>query len=120
MVKNLMTAFASFSLLFAALAPVKAQKYENGLIDKTVALIGKDAVMISDIESEVQMMRANGVAADINTRCEVLEGMLFAKLFLTQARLDSLTVTPSEVEENVKQRVNQIISALGGEEESAA
>ena len=120
MVKNLMTAFASFSLLFAALAPVKAQKYENGLIDKTVALIGKDAVMISDIESEVQMMRANGVAADINTRCEVLEGMLFAKLFLTQARLDSLTVTPSEVEENVKQRVNQIISALGGEEEAAA
>jgi peptidyl-prolyl cis-trans isomerase SurA len=97
---------------------VRAQQYEKGLIDKTVALIGKDAIMLSDIEVEVQMMRANGYVADKSTRCDILEQLLENKLFLTQARLDSIMVTPVEVQENVDQRINSVVTQLGGEKEA--
>ena len=45
------------------LLPARAQRYE-GVIDKSVALIGNDIIMLSDIESEAQMMRAQGLAVD--------------------------------------------------------
>ena len=63
-----------------------AQKYGKGLIDKTIAVIGNEAITISDIEEQVQMMRAQGMSSDRNMRCEVLENMMESKLFLMQAR----------------------------------
>ena len=68
---------------------LQAQKYEKGLIDKTIAIIGGEAIILSQLESEIQMMMAQGVTSDRNLRCEVLENMLVQKLFLNQARLDS-------------------------------
>ena len=50
-----------------------AQKYANGLIDKTVAVIGNEAITVSQIEEQVQMMRAQGMSSDRNMRCELLE-----------------------------------------------
>ena len=94
---------------------LSAQQYNDGLIEKTIALIGNDAVMLSDIESEVQMMRANGLVADRNARCDLFEEILINKLFLTQARLDSLMVTPPEIQDNLTQRIASITTQLGGE-----
>lgn len=108
-----------FAVLVAALTigcfSASAQRYQDGLIDKIVALVGNDAIMLSDVEQEVQMMRANGMVADRNARCEILEEALISKLFLTQARLDSLVVTSAEVQENLSQRIASITTQLGGE-----
>ena len=65
-----------------------AQRYEGGLIDKTVAIVGNEMVSLADIEAQVQMMRAQGLSSDRSVRCEVLEQMLESKLFLMQARID--------------------------------
>ena len=51
------------TVLILSLAPAAAQKYD-GVVDKSVALIGNDIVMLSDIESEAQMMRARGLVVD--------------------------------------------------------
>ncbi len=101
--------------LILALSPAAAQKYE-GVIDKSVALVGNDIVMLSEIEAEAQMMRARGLTVDKTARCEILENMLVSKLFLTQAKLDSLTVNDAQVSASLDQRVNEIMSTLGGEQ----
>jgi len=95
--------------------PATAQKYTKGLVDKTIALIGNDMIQLSTIEAEVQMMLFSGVTSDKNIRCEVLENLLVQKLFLTQARLDSLTVSQDMVETNLNQRVQEVMTKLGGE-----
>lgn len=95
--------------------PASAQRYQNGLVDKIVALVGNDAIMLSDIEGEVQMMRVNGLVADRNARCEILEQAMISKLFLTQARLDSLVAPATEIQENLSQRFASITTQLGGE-----
>ncbi|MFA6676033.1 MAG: peptidylprolyl isomerase [Bacteroidales bacterium] len=94
---------------------VNAQVYHDGLVDKTVALIGADMVQLSQIESEVQMRRFNGYVSDQNLRCEILEQMLVSKLFLTQARLDSLNVNPDQVQASLDDRLNNVLTQLGGE-----
>lgn len=99
-----------------ATAAAFGQVYDKGLVDKTIAVVGNDVILLSDIESEVQMMRANGQVPDRNTRCDLLESMLVTKLFLTQARLDSLEVTDSEVEQQVNMRLTNVIATLGSEE----
>ena len=67
---------ALVSVCFAFQAP--AQKYQ--VIDKTVAVVGGEMIPISEIESEIQMRRAQGMSSDRNMRCELLESMLESKL----------------------------------------
>ncbi len=109
----------SFALgLFIVLSgAINAQTYNNGLIDKTVALVGNEAITISQLEAEVQMMVAQGTISDRNLRCEILENLLAQKLLLNQARLDSLVVDMDNVEANLSDRVNQVMASLGGEKE---
>ena len=105
-------------MLSAASLATHAQVYENGLIDKSVAVVGNDMILLSDIENEVRMMQASGYTVDANSRCQILENLVNSKLFLTQARLDSLTVTDEQVREQVNARLNQVMNSLGGEKET--
>ncbi len=93
-----------------------AQTYSGGLIDKTIALVGNEIITISQLEAEVQMMMAQGMVSDrSNIRCEILENMLTQKLFLTQARLDSLNVNLDQVESELSNRIDNAMASLGGE-----
>ena len=105
-------------ILSAASLAMHAQVYEDGLIDKSVAVVGNDMILLSDIEDEVRMMQASGYPVDANSRCQILENLVNSKLFLTQARLDSLTVTDEQVKEQVNSRLNQVMNSLGGEKET--
>lgn len=104
------------AVMITAAWSLRAQKYD-GLIDKTVALVGNSMIQLSQVEGEVQMMQFQGYVSDRNLRCEVLENMMVSKLFYTQAQLDSLSVNPDMVDASLNERVNNILSQLGGEEE---
>ena len=95
-------------------AGASAQKYKY--IDKTVAVVGNEAILISDIESAVKDRSAQGYSSDRNVRCEVLEQILESKLFLMQARIDSLTVDNNMVENGISQQADRMLTYLGGEE----
>ena len=96
---------------------LSAQKYSGGLVDKTVAVVGNEVIMISDIESEVQQMQAQGRSSDRDMRCNILENMMESKIFLMQARIDSLTVNYEMVDNELSNRIDQYRTYLGGDEE---
>jgi peptidyl-prolyl cis-trans isomerase SurA len=108
---------AAAALFAAAALTASAQKYSDGLIDKTVAVVGNEVIMLSDLEDEVAMMRAYGMMSDKKGRCEILEEMMETKLFLMQARLDSLAVNNDMVEGELSSRIDMLKTNLGGEEE---
>ena len=107
--------FIVAALLLACL-PLSAQKYK-GVVDKTVAIVGGETILLSDVESEVQQQRASGSSSDKDLRCEILQAMMESKLFLMQARIDSLTVGMDMVENNLSQRIDWFRTQLGGDEE---
>lgn len=104
-------------LLLSSVFGLNAQTYDNGLIDKTIAVVGNEAILLSQLESEVQMMLAQGVISTKNVRCEILENLLKQKLFLIQSKLDSLKVNEDNVELELQDRLNNALTALGGEKE---
>ena len=113
---NILKKFAVGAFLLAAAFSASAQKYSNGLVDKTVAIVGNEMIMLSDVEEEMQMMRAYGMISDKSGRCDVLEQMMASKLFLMQARVDSLVVNNEMVESQLSERIDMIRTNFGGDE----
>lgn len=93
-----------------------AQKYGDGLIDKTIAVVGNEMISLSELEQEILYMRMQGMYSDKNMRCEQLERMLENKLFLMQARVDSLSVNQEMVASTLSQRIDAMRTQLGGDE----
>ncbi|MBQ7576031.1 MAG: peptidylprolyl isomerase [Bacteroidales bacterium] len=106
--------FPALVLIFTAV-PAFAQKYSDGMVDKSIAVVGKDVIMLSEIEEECRMQRMRGLIPDMTTRCEILEAIMVNKLFYFQAQLDSLTVNDANVEAMLDARVDEAYSSLGGE-----
>lgn len=118
MKKILISILAATAVFASTCTTASAQRYTNGLIDKTVAIVGAEMISLYDVEEEVQMMRAQGRSySDRNMRCEILENMLTSKIFLMQARLDSLKVNNDNVEMELSSRIDQVRTQLGGDEE---
>ncbi len=112
---RIMRFLAAAMAFLAVSATASAQKYENGLVDKTVAVIGNEVIMLSDIEEEIKGQNMNYMSGK-SGRCELLETMMVSKLFLMQARVDSLVVNNDMVESNLSDYMANILTYYGGEE----
>ena len=112
--KNKMLKMAAAAVLMAVMAlPSSAQKY-RGVIDKSVALVGGEMISLSEIEAEAQALRAQGLPAD---RCQILENMMQGKLFIAQARVDSLTLNQDNASAQLEQYVAQMLTRAGGQDQ---
>ena len=108
--------FAAAVAVLVTSVTASAQKYQNGLIDKTVAVIGNEIIMLSDVEEEIKNQQMGGYMSDKSGRCESLENMMVSKLFLMQARVDSIEVNNDMVESNLNDYMANILTYYGGEE----
>ena len=112
---RVMRIFAAAVTFLAMSAAASAQKYQGGLVDKTVAVIGNEVIMLSDVEEEMKAQNYNYMS-DKTSRCELLENMMVSKLFLMQARVDSLVVDNTLVESNLDDYMANVMTYYGGEE----
>jgi len=103
---------AAVAILVCLGATASAQRY-HGVVDKSVAIVGSEMISLSDLEAQVQAARAQGMPTD---RCQLLEAMMQNKLFLAQARVDSLTVNQDNVAAQLEQNVAQYLTFYGGED----
>jgi peptidyl-prolyl cis-trans isomerase SurA len=108
--------FAIFAFVTICNTGVYAQQAQ--VIDKIVAVVGKNIILQSDIEEQYLQYRLQGgiKGSASSIRCEILEDMLFRKLMLNQAELDSITVTDEQVESEMDYRIRYYVSQLGSEE----
>jgi len=113
MKNKLLKLAAAVALSGLTVLSAQAQKY-RGVVDKSVAIVGNEMISLSDIEAQVQAMRAQGMPAD---RCQILENMMQSKLFVAQARVDSLTVNQDQANSQLEQYVAEMLTRAGGEDE---
>ena len=92
-----------------------AQPNQGKSIDKVVAVVGANLILKSEIENDFQQRVAQGEATDGDTRCEILEQLLFQKLLINQAEVDSVEVTEQQVEGELDQRIRYFIAQVGSE-----
>jgi peptidyl-prolyl cis-trans isomerase SurA len=87
------------------------------VVESVVAVVGNEVIYLSDIESQVLQRKQERDPTPIETmRCQVFEDQLIQKLFLDQARIDSIKVTPETVETDLTARLTDFIRRAGSEQ----
>lgn len=108
--KYLKLAIAIVFLGFLTAHPAQSQ---NTVIDEVVAVIGNKIIKKSDIETQYLQIKAEGNEVD---KCHILEVMMRMKLMVNQAAIDSVEITESQVEGELNQRLNMMVSQFGEQE----
>ena len=114
-----MMKFVNFKIvvLFAlvALTTTVANGQDN-VIDEVVWVVGDEAILKSEVEEARLSALYEGRKIDGDPYCVIPEELAVQKLFLHQARLDSIEVPEAEVIQKVDGMTNQWIQMLGSRE----
>lgn len=81
-------------------------------IDGVVAVVGGDIILKSDVEEQYEAMNRQNFGVELS-HCEVFEELLFTRLLIHHAEIDSVTVAEEEVEANMDRRLQQLIMQMG-------
>ena len=98
--------------LFATLI-ITAQK---NVIDEIIWVVGEEAILRSDVENYRMFMQHNGMRIEGDPYCIVPEQLALQKLYLSQAKIDSIEADESTVIRQVDYWVNYSIQNAGSRE----
>lgn len=103
-------------IMLGSVIQLRAQ--EPMIIEQVVAVVGKNIVLESDIENQYYQYRMQSgiIGSSSSVRCQMLENILFQKLMLNQAELDSVEVSDLQIEQTIDQRLRYFIAQLGSRE----
>ncbi len=108
----------AMGLSAALMLALPSMAQENGIVlDKIVAIVGRQIVMYSDIETQKMQMKAQGYnSRDNNIDCQILEQGMYQKLLVNQAIIDTVEISEAQVSAEVDRRINYYVSQIGSEE----
>ena len=89
---------------------------QNNVAEEVAWVIGDEPIFKSDIEEQYQQALYERVPIDGNPYCVIPERMALDKLFLDQARIDTVEVQQSAISSEVENRINFFIANLGSKE----
>ena len=88
----------------------------QALVESLAAIVGNEVVYLSDVENNVLEARRGGRRNPVEEiRCDVFQELLISKLFVDQARIDSIVVTDDMVETDLTMKMNDAIRQAGSE-----
>lgn len=88
---------------------------QRTIIDKIVATIGGEFVLLSEVEEQFSLMEAQQGVLPEDARCNILDNAILTKLLLNQAKLDSVIVADGEVEEQLNARIDRILTYMNND-----
>ncbi len=83
------------------------------VLDKIAAQIGDNIILLSDIQSQIEQIKASGDTLPPNSQCLVLEEIMFQKLLLHQAKIDSIVINDAQVDAEMENRLRTIEQQIG-------
>jgi peptidyl-prolyl cis-trans isomerase SurA len=103
-------------LITAILTSVIGYAQEQ-VIDEVAAVVGANYILASEIENQYIEYRSRGEIKDAGAaRCRIFEDLLFQKLMLNQAELDSVKITDEQVNQEMDMRFRYFIQQFGSQE----
>ncbi|MBO5250411.1 MAG: peptidylprolyl isomerase [Bacteroidaceae bacterium] len=112
---NKMKCAKFFATLFMCLFSVQMWG-QNNVIDEVVWVVGDEAILKSDVESERLNAQYYGTKFDGDPYCVIPELLAVQKLYLHQAEIDSIEVSDQDILAEVERRTNWFIDQMGSKE----
>jgi peptidyl-prolyl cis-trans isomerase SurA len=88
------------------------------VIDKVVAIVGKNIILLSDIENQYLNYKLQGELSGSpeEMKCSIFEDLLFQNLLVAEADVDSIVVENSQVNSELDRRISMFINQFGSQE----
>ncbi len=86
------------------------------IIDRVIATVGGELVLLSDLEEQVALAASQGgKPVSQRDRCQIFEQIMTANLLVNQAKLDSVEVTEATVEQQLDARFTRILGMMNND-----
>ena len=105
--------FAIIALLLGVAVQASAQ---NNIAEEVAWVVGDEPIYKSDIEEQYMQLQYERQPIDGNPYCVIPERMAIEKLFLHQAKIDTVKVQDAMVIQQAESRINYFIANLGSRE----
>ena len=104
-----------FAFVFFLIYPIYLWSQDN-VIDEIVWVVGDEAILRSEVEEYRQKARYEGTTIEGDPYCVIPEQLALQKLYLDQAKIDSIFPDEANVNSQVEMRLNYMISQIGSKE----
>ena len=89
---------------------------QNSVAEEIAWVVGDEPIFKSDIEEQYLSLQSERMSIDGNPYCIIPEQMAIDKLFLHQAKIDTVVIQDSQIAREVESRLNYFIANLGSKE----
>lgn len=100
----------------AAVAVASMAAPKKNVIDEVAWVVGDQAIFRSEIEEQYATMRSEGTPIPGDPYCIIPERLAVEKLFLHQAKIDTVEAPEGQVQASVDRRINFFVTNLGSKE----
>lgn len=114
--KKYLFTFYIFSMLLLAGKQNFAQQDSIYILDNVIAVVGDEIILKSDLEESKIQFQQEGIRLDENADCFVLGSLLSEKIFLHQAKVDTIEVDDSMIEGELNRRIAMFTQQIGSQE----
>lgn len=104
-IKNILTLL----LLAALVQPISAQNGDKKMIDKVVATVGGEIILLSEVQEQYTFAKQQQPELPPEYQCMALQNLIVQKLLVNQAKLDSVEVKDDEVENQLGARIDRLM-----------
>lgn len=92
---------------------------QNNIVDEIAWIVGDEIILKSDVEEQKIRMQMEGEKIKGDPYCYIPEQMALTKLFLDQAKIDSIEADEKTVNQQVEMRLNYMVGQIGSKEKLA-
>ena len=104
-------------LIVMIVSVFQAKAQNEKVVDEIAALVGSHPVYWSDVEAQFAQAKAQGMKGDPFTlKCEIFENLVFQKLLVYEAEVDSLVVSDEQVDGELDRRLRYYIQQFGSQQ----
>ena len=89
---------------------------QDNVIDEIVWVVGDDAILLSDIEQQRLYLQNEGQRLEGDPYCFIPEQLAIQKLYLNQAKIDSIEANENSVIQSTDQWMNMAVNQIGSRE----
>jgi len=88
------------------------------VVDRIIAKVDDKIILQSELELAYLQFLSSGQVNPGTSKCNIFESLVVNKLLVAKAEIDSVLVLDPEVDQNLDQRMQMILSQVGGDEQA--
>lgn len=104
------------ALLTGTLYTLAQTPVATNIVDEVIWIVGDEAIFRSEVEEQYKEMKLDGTNVPASPYCAIPEELAVQKLYLHQAKVDTIEPQESQVNAQVDKRINFFIAGLGSRE----